>query len=403
MLDTGKVAKKNELDVTWKLWAAGSVTAASGSSEQASRQLTVKLQQLAADGDPEGAMELFNLAVAHDAVNVRHWNLIQNLGFTESSAERRGVINQMVAAGVQPDTATYTTLANRLLLEGSTEEAHAVIEIEMPAAGVSPNSRTLELLEKTDTMWSKLRTSHLNRLVNSATKEGRKQAEAFFQILLTNRAADMYQIGVMKRRAERKPKLNKTKHTAGCETRSMKEMSSASRSGQTDSFLDAMSIDEKQKMIAEMEKLGSQMVGGQKKKSAKAGVWAPVMPDEWDFDEMLDDDEMLDEESLSGSLTFEEQPVEFLPVPTGPRSSQGKGSQGDDKARGRGRGRVGAVQGGKGERETGKGANKREREKQRREARLATARAAEEEAARGIPGSRGRGRGRGGSRGAGSQ
>jgi len=280
---------------------------------------------------------------------------------------------------------------------------------------VSPNSRTLELLEKTDTMWSKLRTSHLNRLVKSATKEGRKQAEAFFQILLTNRAADFYQIGVMKRRAERKPKAtpagdrpNKTKHTAGGETRSMKEMSSASRSGQTDSFLDAMSIDEKQKMIAEMEKLGSQMVGGQKKKSAKAGVWAPVMPDEWDFDEMLDDDEMLDEESLSGSLTFEEQPVEFLSVPTGPDSSQGKGSQGkgsqgDDKARGRGRGRGGVVQGGKGERETGKGANKREREKQRREARLATARAAEEEAARGIPGSRGRGRGRGGSRGAGSQ
>ena len=64
----------------------GSLNTASSSSDHASRQLTVKLQQLAAEGDPEGAMELFNLAAAHDAVNVYHWNLIQNLGFTESSA-----------------------------------------------------------------------------------------------------------------------------------------------------------------------------------------------------------------------------------------------------------------------------------------------------------------------------
>ena len=200
----------------------------------------------------------------------------------------------------------------------------------------------------------------------------------------------------MRRRAERKPKQmpaadkhKKPKQKGGAEPRTMKELLSASRSGHTDSFLDEMTIEEKRQMIAEMEKLGSQVVGGQKKKEAKAEVWAPVMPDEWDFDEMLDE-EMLDEDSMSG-LAFEAQPVEFLPVPSG-----SEGSQRDDQARGRGRGRGGAVQG-------GKGSNKREREKQRREVRLAAARAAEEEAARGIPGSRGRGRGKGGSRGVGSQ
>ena len=81
----------------------------------------------------------------------------------------------MITAGVHPDTATYTTLAKRLLLEGNKEEARAVLEIEMPVAGVSPNSRTLALFEKTNTVWSKLRTAYLNRLVKSATTKGRKQ------------------------------------------------------------------------------------------------------------------------------------------------------------------------------------------------------------------------------------
>jgi len=57
-------------------------------------------------------------------------------------------MEQMAAAGVQPDVVTYNTLLSNLMFEGNAEEARAVVEREMPAAGVEPDDRTKSVLEK---------------------------------------------------------------------------------------------------------------------------------------------------------------------------------------------------------------------------------------------------------------
>merc|ERR1712195_134505 len=78
------------------------------------------------------------------AADIYQWNLMRRL--CETSAEQRSMMGDMTEAGVNPDCATYTILAKQLMFEGRLDEARAVVETEMPAAGIEPNDRTHALL-----------------------------------------------------------------------------------------------------------------------------------------------------------------------------------------------------------------------------------------------------------------
>merc|ERR1712166_196857 len=85
----------------------------------------------------EQADGFFELLKANGFANEFHWNLMQKL--CDTSAEQRVMMEEMAAAGVQPSVMTYSTLATKLMFEGNVEEARAVVEAEMPAAGIASN------------------------------------------------------------------------------------------------------------------------------------------------------------------------------------------------------------------------------------------------------------------------
>ena len=104
---------------------------------------TQRLQSLVKEATPEAtekAWALFEVLKASGATDVFHWNVMLRLCHT--SARRRRVMEEMLAAGVQPNAATYNILASQLMFEGKAAEARAVVETEMPAAGVEPDDRT---------------------------------------------------------------------------------------------------------------------------------------------------------------------------------------------------------------------------------------------------------------------
>merc|ERR1712195_286614 len=119
-------------------------------------------------------------------------------GQCETSAEQRSMMGEMTEAGVNPDCTTYTMLTTRLMFEGRLDEARAVVETEMPAAGIEPDDRTHALFERPEKQWSGMRTQHLTKLLNTSTSEGRQQAQAFFEGLKMGGVADIYQWNLMR-------------------------------------------------------------------------------------------------------------------------------------------------------------------------------------------------------------
>ena len=70
------------------------------------------------------------------------------LKFCKSSGEMREVIDvTMAKAKLKPDVVMYTTLVGRLRMEGDDAAAESVVE-EMKKAGVEPDERTLETLNR---------------------------------------------------------------------------------------------------------------------------------------------------------------------------------------------------------------------------------------------------------------
>jgi hypothetical protein len=65
-----------------------------------------------------------------------------------SSDETRAFIQEtMPRAGVAPNVVSFAQLAQRLMVEGDREAARAVVEAEMPAAGVEPTDRVRRILD----------------------------------------------------------------------------------------------------------------------------------------------------------------------------------------------------------------------------------------------------------------
>ena len=73
----------------------------------------------------------------------------------------------MPVAGVEPDVATFNTLVGQLMFEGDLAGAQRVVEGEMPAAGVKPDNRTLKMLNKSEHVYARMRTSQLKRFIDA--------------------------------------------------------------------------------------------------------------------------------------------------------------------------------------------------------------------------------------------
>jgi len=164
-----------------------------------SRMRTKHLQDLLKTNTPEArqrAQVFFEGLTVNKAADVFHCNLMAT--HCDTSAEQRSMMEQMAAAGVQPDVGTYTTLASQLMIEGNAEEARAVVEREMPAAGVEPDDRTHALFERAEGEWSRMRTTHLQSLLKRGTPEARQTAHDCFDVLKAKGIANKYHQGMMR-------------------------------------------------------------------------------------------------------------------------------------------------------------------------------------------------------------
>ena len=95
-------------------------------------------------GDVAAAHDLMDKLKDNGIANAWHFNIM--LRACEDSTEMRHVIGtEMRAARVEPDVVTFNTLVSELMIEGDAAGARRVVEEEMPAAGVQPNDRTLEI------------------------------------------------------------------------------------------------------------------------------------------------------------------------------------------------------------------------------------------------------------------
>jgi len=161
---------------------------------------TTHLQCLLQSGTPkatEKAHVFFEELKANGSADVYQWNIMARL--FDTSAEQACNIGEMVDAGVKPNVSSYTMLVQQLMFEGKSEEAEAVVETEMPAAGVVPNERTRALFQKSDDSWGKMRTRRLQGLLKTGTPKATEQAHVFFDGLKVNGAASAYHWSIMQR------------------------------------------------------------------------------------------------------------------------------------------------------------------------------------------------------------
>jgi pentatricopeptide repeat protein len=125
-----------------------------------------ELQRLIKAGDVAAAHDLMDKLKDNGTANVVHFNIM--LQACEDSTEMRHVIGtEMLAARVEPDVVTFTTLVSRLVVEGDVAGARRVVEEEMPAAGVQPDDRTLEILRKPEVILGKRNGKELQRLIKA--------------------------------------------------------------------------------------------------------------------------------------------------------------------------------------------------------------------------------------------
>ena len=158
-----------------------------------SRMRTTHLQSLLKRGTPEArqqAQEFFEGLKVSSVANGFQFSVMMKP--CNTSAEQRIMMAEMVEAGVEPNVAIYDTVVSQLMLEGNFEEARAVVEMQMPAAGVVPDDRMHALFERSEREWNTMRTKHLQGLLHTSTAEARQQADNFFEGLKANRAASVF-------------------------------------------------------------------------------------------------------------------------------------------------------------------------------------------------------------------
>ena len=117
--------------------------------ENLSRMRNSKLSQFLKQGGDEAtvaARSMMDKMVEHGVANLHLFNLM--LKFCKSSGEMREAIDvTMAKAKLKPNVVTYTTLVGWLRMEGDDAAAESVVE-EMKKAGVEPDERTLETLNR---------------------------------------------------------------------------------------------------------------------------------------------------------------------------------------------------------------------------------------------------------------
>ena len=74
-----------------------------------------------------------------------------------------------------------------------------MVETEMPAAGIVPNDRTHSVFEKTEEVWSRMRTKRLQDLAKTGTPEATQQAQTFFKVLKVNGVANAFHWTLMQK------------------------------------------------------------------------------------------------------------------------------------------------------------------------------------------------------------
>ena len=130
---------------------------------------------------------------AQSSASVLHLN--KTIRLCNSSSEmRQRIARGAMEAKTQPDTVTFNTLISRLLVEGDEVGARRVLEKEMPEAGVVPNDRTRELLDKSKSALRKERKRMLKKLVNTGKAVA---AHDLLQKLVSSQNAESCHFNVM--------------------------------------------------------------------------------------------------------------------------------------------------------------------------------------------------------------
>ena len=112
------------------------------------------------------------------------------------------MVAEMAEAGVKPNVATYDRVARQLMLEGNFEEARAVVETEMPAAGVVLDDGMHVLFERSERECNGMWTKHLEDLLKRGSPEAKQKAQDFFDVLRVNGVADEDHQSLMQRPRE---------------------------------------------------------------------------------------------------------------------------------------------------------------------------------------------------------
>ena len=147
------------------------------------------MRLLRTSGGSEGraaADVLFAKIIAADGAVWQHYNVMMKAALDSTAA--RSMLEQMAFDGISPDVSTYNTLIGHLAIEGDPAAIAAVVNVEMPAAGVVPDARTNEITNLGSNALVKRRRSAMAKML-TAGADGEAAAEALLHRLEKTRSA----------------------------------------------------------------------------------------------------------------------------------------------------------------------------------------------------------------------
>lgn len=191
----------NGIEPSHKTWRA---LRGSTKTKKLSRRRTTYLSQLLtrkSAAAKEKARFFFRKLVETKQADVFQFNVMMKA--CNSSEEQRRLLEvEMTKAGVKPDAITYMPMVNQLMLEDNHVSARRVVEEEMPALGIRPNSHLWEHLHTPPQKLKKMRIHYLNELATHGGKKEVAQARRFFNKMLKNKQADVDQFAIMMKLCE---------------------------------------------------------------------------------------------------------------------------------------------------------------------------------------------------------
>ena len=160
----------------------------------------IELLQLNTSTVSPQAQTFFEGLKVNGVANKYQWSVMQQM--CDTSEQRRSMMDEMAEAGVQLDVALYTNMVKQLIFEGKFEDARAVVDTEMPSAGLVPSDHTHALFEKSEETWSRMRTTHMQDLLDTSATETRQHAQAFFEGLKLSGATNVFQWSLMQQHCD---------------------------------------------------------------------------------------------------------------------------------------------------------------------------------------------------------